>query len=168
MKTCARKDLLSEIYSIHSLYVNPSDVGFAMIARPRLYILLLRKGHVKLAADLRETYDKVKVYFRSRVGSSNAAAAFIATASECLTAENDLRRRRGFEPASTPASDWTYLCLSCKPVSLMSFYFHSNNSITWLLFQICNSECRERLSDSEQKRLADFTALRHRKKGAVT
>ena len=31
-----------------------------MIARPRLYMLLLRKGHVKLAADLHETYDKVR------------------------------------------------------------------------------------------------------------
>lgn len=106
------KELLSDIYSIHTLHVSPSDVGFTMIARPRLYILLLRKGHVHLAVDLPETYDHVKAYFKARVGRPNAAAALMASAEECLAAENDLRRRRGLEPAAMSASDWTYLFLS--------------------------------------------------------
>ena len=111
---CARgcKGLLSDIYSTHSLRVSSSDVGFTKIARPRLYILLLRKGHVHLAVDLRETYDHVKADFKARVGRPNAAAAFMASAEECLAAENDLRRRRGLEPAAMSASDWTYLFLS--------------------------------------------------------
>ncbi|CAE7261818.1 unnamed protein product [Symbiodinium sp. CCMP2592] len=102
-------ELLSDLYSIHSLRVSPSDVGFTMIARPRLYVLLLRKEQVHLAVDLQETYDRVKAYFNARVDRPNAAAALIASAEECLAAENDLRRRRGFEPASMSACDWTYL-----------------------------------------------------------
>ena len=112
------KELLSDIYSIHTLHVSPSDVGFTMIARPRLYILLLRKGHVHLAVDLPETYDHVKADFKARVGRPNAAAAFMASAEECLAAENDLRRRRGLEPAAMSASDWTYLFLTLAGASL--------------------------------------------------
>ncbi|OLP92330.1 hypothetical protein AK812_SmicGene25877 [Symbiodinium microadriaticum] len=147
------EELLSDVYSIHSLYVSPSDVGFSMIARPRLYILLLRKGHVKLAADLRETYDKVKAYFRSRIGTSNAAAALIASAEECLAAENELRRRRGLEPVSAASS-------SAASASASSASASSASDWTYLFLSTMSQ-----LLESEQKRLADFTALRQSKKG---
>lgn len=102
------EERLGKWYDIVHLRMQPSDLGFVCVGRPRLYSILLRRGHVRVLADLRGAYDQVRQAFS---GSRLVLEQLwdIARPSDLCREENRLRKKRALSSIEEHTQDWTYL-----------------------------------------------------------
>ena len=61
--------LYSRYYTIKKLVVDPSDQGHAGMARPRVYLVLARKGKVTEVHDVVDVYEKVSGFISGLVAT---------------------------------------------------------------------------------------------------
>lgn len=100
--------LLGHAYAISVCRVKPEDVGFSFVLRPRMYIILARRGRTQaLCPDRFMPYDRLRATARrQRVA---LPAVMMADDGEVLREENGERAKRGMAPLEAPSRDWRYL-----------------------------------------------------------
>ena len=102
------RSLLGQRYDITALHVEPAQVGFPFIRRPRWYHVLCRRGIVS-TPSLAEIYAILSAGLKKRSPPEWPAWVFQATEAEILEAENRARRKQKLESVSVASSDWRYL-----------------------------------------------------------
>ena len=91
-------------YEIHSIYMEPGDLGHSGVARSRLYLILALKGSVVAVTDCNDIFEKISSAMKSRVATV-PADYFIADAVDVqLEAQRTaLTRKIAFRPKARAA-----------------------------------------------------------------
>ena len=115
VKSLARRGLieehLGESHVVYHLEIAPSDVGFTLIRRPRVYTVVYCKKKVRVLSDPVAVFKEVSTQIRCEVPQTRAACCLIGSPSEVVAYENILRSRRKktAQQLQSASDDWTYL-----------------------------------------------------------
>ena len=109
----AGQELVGHKYYVVNIRMNPGDLGFSCVSRPRIYSIMVKRClSVVTHADFQAVYEQIIAGFSSLGGSLELPALLSASEAELLEEECQSRRHRGIVgDLSTPTSNWEYLCL---------------------------------------------------------
>ena len=103
--------MAGDLYMIFNVNMSPSDVGFNVIKRPRLYTILLSKAKLRLKCQPDLLLKHIISHMKSVLPRETAGKACLAVSSRDVVAyENSMRMKRGqTSMLATPSADWRYL-----------------------------------------------------------
>ena len=99
----------------------PYPLFQGLIARTRIYSILVLKKEVEIVYDIKRTVKRVLDSIASGRLRPQICASFLATSAQLLLAENEKRKFRNMPGASHPSSCWEYL-LTPKQQSYLRAY----------------------------------------------
>ena len=106
--TSVLQDCLGDAYDMVTLRVDPRHAGFAVTNRPRIYVVLVRKGRVRITHDMQQVYTEV-----SNIVSSNSihniSDAMLSSEAELVAVENATRKRLRLAKVTRRSPSWAYL-----------------------------------------------------------
>ena len=101
-------DALQQWYWVWHLEVSPSDVGFGLIKRARVYTVLIKRTET-LLRDVGALHSAVLQGFHRHAPKPRALSCMCSDAAALLTAENAARLRAGLPEVSVVSGSWEYL-----------------------------------------------------------
>ena len=127
-ETSILDSIMGSRYFIWHMKVRPSDFGWTVCSRPRLYSLFLRKQGLRAVCDVKRLYSQLCEVCRNQVPSVQIPDCFIASEEELLAVENSKRLRRGLGVLQGARSaSWQYL-LTKKQKQYLAQYHQLWNS----------------------------------------
>ena len=119
--TSLLEENLGHLYHVSHVRVSPSDLGFPMIRRPRIYSVLLRRDSASHPVAVQALYDALVADLRYSVDGSPSSWLWGAPSEDLLAEENRARAVRQLAPLTCPSTDWRYL-LTAKQRSRLEGY----------------------------------------------
>lgn len=106
--TSVLQDCLGDAYDMATLRVDPRHAGFAVTNRPRIYVVLVRKGRVRITHDMQQLYAEVSniVSFNS---IHNIFDVMLSSEAELVAVENATRKRLRLDKVTRRSPSWAYL-----------------------------------------------------------
>ena len=102
------EEFMATEYVLHPFRVAPRQVGFHLIERPRLYVLLLRKKGVQLQAPVEQIYHTVAKELATSV-CNEVKDVFVARKPAVLAFENQCRSSKKLRKVEQVSRCWEYL-----------------------------------------------------------
>ena len=117
-------DLLGDLYKIVTLAVEPKDVGFSFVRRPRVCSVLTSRMRIQRIFQVEHMYAAISQKLTRCL--ADIPDCFLATAEEKLAAESAARAKCGVEPIVKPPRCWRYLLTPLQAARLESHEAHGS------------------------------------------
>jgi hypothetical protein len=95
------RELLGHLYEIVVVKMNPAQLGFWFIWRPRVYTLLFLRSGVQIRVSPQQVLDSLCAYMARESG--DIAHAWNASEADLLVEENRARAQAALQPLERPS-----------------------------------------------------------------